>query len=89
MTAMQVLVELAQDRNEDIPALVYEARSSRRPHADANQAHYPRQQLQPDTEAPTDTPPSSAMSEHSTGGSSNTAGQGEQNTFYKSFFLFS
>ena len=87
MTVMQVLVELAQERNEDIPALVYEARSSRRPHADTNQAHPPRQQLQPDTEAPTETPPSSAVSEHSAEGSLNAAGQGEQDVFYKSSFL--
>ena len=40
--ALQVLVELAQERDEDIPALVYEARSTGQP----RRLHRPQQQQQ-------------------------------------------
>ena len=42
IVALQVLVELAQERDEDIPALVYEARSTGQPRC----IHRPRQQRQ-------------------------------------------
>lgn len=45
---LQVLVELAHERDEDIPALVYEARSTRQP----RRLHGPRQQQQQQQRVP-------------------------------------
>ena len=49
--AIQVLVELAQEREEDIPALVYEARSSGHPRRHPRPRQHPLSQQHPSSSA--------------------------------------
>lgn len=73
---LQVLVELAQERNEDIPALVYEARSSRRPPGNVATPQALRQHRQQPAEALGHGVPTSSSADINVASSLDTAVQG-------------